>query len=369
MSTNRTYLSPPHLGTNAKRYLLEALESNWIAPAGPFVDLFATTLQAKVGCEHAPVLTNSGSSALHVALRLAGVGAGDLVLCSDFTFIATAGPITYLGARPVFVDCEVTTWNMDPQALEDAIRALNSKGKRPKALVLAHCYGVPGFLDDLFAIAARHGIAVIEDAAEALGSQWKGNALGTLTRFGIYSFNGNKICTTSSGGALLCASAEDAIKARWLIAQCKDPTPHFEHREVGYNYGMSNLLAAVGLAELEELESKVATRCAVFDHYYEQLAALLPDEQWDFQAELPEATANRWLSAFHFSADAPLSGESLRQSLAARNIESRPLWKPMHLQQAFADCAYYGAGNSEKLFGNGICLPSGAGAPVALLTS
>jgi len=366
MSETRTYLSPPQLGSNARRYLLEALESNWIAPAGPFVDLFAITLQGKVHSANQPVLTNSGTSALHVALRLLDVGPGDSVLCSDFTFIATAGPITYLGATPVFIDCENTTWNMDPQALQDAIAQLEAQGKRPKALILAHCYGMPGDLDVLFSIAARYDIPVIEDAAEALGSTWNGKFLGTLTRFGIYSFNGNKLCTTSSGGALLCERPEDEAKARWLIAQCKDPTPHFEHREVGYNYGMSNLIAAVGLAEIEELELKIKQRRRTFENYYDQLSTLLPEEHWDFQAELDSAISNRWLSAFHFTPQSSIQGESLRKQLAARNIESRPLWKPMHLQQAFAGSSFFGTGNSEQLFTNGICLPSGNGAPVEL---
>lgn len=366
MSGQRIYLSPPALGANARRYLLEALDSNWIAPMGPFVDLFSNALHARLECAHAPVPMNSGTSALHVALRLLGVGPGDLVLCSTFTFVATAGPIAYQGARPVFVDCESLTWNMSPDALSEAILDLHAQGKNPKALILAHCYGMPGPLDALLHIAAQHGIPVIEDAAEALGSTWNGQALGTFGRFGVYSFNGNKICTTSSGGALVCQNAADIDKARWLISQCKDPTPHFEHREVGYNYGMSNLLAAVGLAEIEDLDVKVAHRRQVFDHYYEQLANLLDESLWDFQAEPDEGYANRWLSAFHFAPTAPFDGESLRLRLADRQIDSRPLWKPLHLQAAFAGCAYYGDGTSERLFQSGICLPSGAGAPVIL---
>lgn len=366
MSGQRIYLSPPSLGSNARRYLLEALDSNWIAPMGPFVDLFATALQAKLESPHAPVPMNSGTSALHVALRLLGVGPGDVVLCSTFTFVATAGPIVYQGARPVFVDCESLTWNMSPEALSEAILDLHAQGKHPKALILAHCYGMPGHLDELLGIARQYGIPVIEDAAEALGSTWNGQALGTFGDFGVFSFNGNKICTTSSGGALVCAQAPHAEKARWFISQCKDPTPHFEHREVGYNYGMSNLLAAVGLAEIEELDAKVKWRRQTFDHYYDQLSDLLDDSLWDFQAEPDAANANRWLSAFHFSPDAPFDGEALRLRLAARQIDSRPLWKPLHLQTAFAGCSCYGDGAAERLFQSGICLPSGTGAPVIL---
>ena len=309
---------------------------------------------------------NSGTSALHVALRLLGVGPGDEVLCSSFSFVASAGPITYLGAIPVFVDCESFTWNMCPQALQEAITHRLQAGVRPKALILAHCYGMPGFVSELLEVAHRYGIPVVEDAAEALGSSWNGQSLGTLGDFGVYSFNGNKICTASAGGALVCASEEWAQRAKWLISQCKDPVPHFEHREVGYNYGMSNLLAAVAVAELEELSEKVQKRREVFDQYYEELSALLPEEHFDFQAEPDGGWGNRWLSALYLEPESRIQAESLRQKLLERQIETRPLWKPLHQQRAFSGTLFFGSGLCETLFQGGICLPSGQGAPIAL---
>ena len=351
----KTYLSPPSLEGNERKYLLEALDSNWIAPVGPFVDRLEGDLRTLTGLPGAVAL-NSGTAGIHLALRLLGVGPGDEVICPTFTFIASAAPITYLGATPVFVDCEAETWNMDPEALEQAIVSRRKAGARVKAVVFAYCYGMPGQMDAILEICNRHSLPLVEDAAEALGSTWKGKPAGTLGAIGVYSFNGNKIITGSAGGALVTADLTIAKRAKKLAAQAKEPTPHFEHHEIGYNYALSNLLAAIVVGQLEQLGKKVEARRVVFSHYLASLSTK-PGIHW--QKEAPEAFSNRWLSTFQFDAVSGLLASAMMQSLTDRNIESRPLWKPLHLQEAFRDQdLHFGSDLSARLFANGICLPA-----------
>lgn len=304
------------------------------------------------------VAVNSGTSAIHLALRLAGVGPGDEVICPTFSFIASAAPVTYLGATPVFVDCEPQTWNMDPETLDKAIISRRQAGARVKAVVFAYCYGMPGRMEEILSICARHEIPLIEDAAEALGSTWQGKPAGTLGDFGIYSFNGNKIVTGSVGGALLCKDPAVTMRARKLASQAKESTPHFEHHEIGYNYGMSNLVAAIVLGQMECISSKVESRRLIFEAYFKQI---MNRSGVTFQVEVAGAQSNRWLSTFAFSKDSGIVASSLTKTLEEMNIESRPLWKPLHTQKAFENqCLYYGEGVAESLFSNGICLPSQA---------
>lgn len=348
MNPQRVYLSPPNLEGNERKYLLEALESNWIAPTGPFVDRLEAALRLHTGLPGAVAL-NSGTSGIHLALRLLGVGSEDEVICPTFTFIASAGPITYLGAKPVFVDCERETWNMSPELLEQAIRSRRAAGAPVKAVVFAHCYGMPGYMDEIIEICRRHDLPLVEDAAEALGSTYKGKPAGTFGDIGVYSFNGNKIVTGSVGGALVCKDPDLAQRAKKFASQCKENTPHFEHHEIGYNYAMSNLVAAVVLGQLEHLPQKVQRRRAIFEGYVEQLFQS-PHTSW--QQELHGVHANRWLSAFVMPAEL---AHPLRDRLLNRNTESRPLWKPLHQQVAFHGCLFFG--NGAKIL-EGICLPS-----------
>jgi pyridoxal phosphate-dependent aminotransferase EpsN len=354
MSNDRIYLSPPRLEGNERKYLLEALDSNWIAPTGPFVTRLEQALREHTGMPEA-IAVNSGTSAIHLALRVLGVGPGDEVICPTFTFIASAAPATYLGASPVFVDCEMQTWNMDPELLDQAIRSRRAAGAKVKAVVFAYCYGMPGRMDEILEICRRHELPLIEDAAEALGSTYKGKPAGTLGDIGIYSFNGNKIVTGSVGGAVVCRDLAISARIRKLVAQAKENTPHFEHHEIGYNYGMSNLVAAVVLGQLEMLEKKVSDRRKVFDGYVKQLRDT-PGVRW--QVEIDGCRANRWLSAFFFGDDSGIRASELIAKLASQNIESRPLWKPLHLQGAFTENLFFGddAGGSEVLAG--VCLPS-----------
>jgi len=355
MPVDRIYLSPPHLSPKAMEYLSEAVASNWIAPVGPMVTRFEETLKQYSGCEHCLAL-NSGTSALHLALIVAGVSVGDDVLCSTFTFAASAFPILYQKATPIFVESEVRGWNLCPDTLEQAILDRNRKGHKPKALVVAHSYGNPADMDAILDICDRHGVTVIEDAAEAVGSSLHGKAMGTHSPLGAYSFNGNKIITCSSGGALLCKDSTQAKHARKIAAQAKEPSLHFEHHEEGHNFLMSNLLAAVGVSQFEVLKERVEARRKNFENYRSKLQST-PGCQW--QEELAGALSNRWLSAFFFAPESNVNALGWMEKLAAANIESRPLWKPMHTQKAFTGAPYYGNRLSEKLFANGICLPSG----------
>jgi pyridoxal phosphate-dependent aminotransferase EpsN len=355
MAAPRILLSPPEVGSAERDALLEAFDSNWISTAGPAIGAFEEAMAARVGWPC--VALSSGTAGLHLALRLAGVGPGDTVLCQDFTFVASANPILYEGAVPCFVGSEPRTWNLCPQALRDAIRALERAGQRPKALVVVHLYGMPAAMPEIRGICVRHGIALVEDAAESLGSMIEGEPTGRFGLAGVFSFNGNKIITTAGGGMVAVASEADAARLRKWSTQSREAALHYEHTELGFNYRMSNLLAAVGCAQLQALPRKVERRREIFACYRERLG------QWpgvQFQPEPAGYVSNRWLTALYL--DPGVWGEcrdGLIAHLAAQGIESRPLWKPMHLQPLFRGAAHCGSSLAEDLFRNGLCLPSG----------
>jgi dTDP-4-amino-4,6-dideoxygalactose transaminase len=355
---DRIYLSPPHLGRHELNYLHKAVEDNWVAPIGPNLTGFEADLCAFTGVRHAVALT-SGTAAIHLGLLLLGVGPGDEVLCPSFTFVATANPIIYCGAAPVFVDSEADTWNICPERLREAIADRVKLGKKPKALILVHLYGMPAKLDELLAIAQEYGIAVLEDAAEALGARYRGQPLGSFGQVSVFSFNGNKILTTSGGGALLTPDAELAKKALFLATQAKDPAPYYQHSEIGYNYRLSNLLAGIGRGQMELLEDRVKRRREIFNWYKENLAGM-PGLAISPATESAGSHANRWLTTVLLNpGETAATPETLRQHLETRHIESRPLWKPLHLQPLFADAPMYGGAVCADLFARGLCLPSG----------
>lgn len=362
---DRLYLSPPHLGRHELNYLHKAVEDNWVAPVGPNITGFEADLCAFTGVGHAVAL-NSGTAAIHLGLLLLGVGPGDEVLCPSLTFVATANPILYCGATPVFVDSEADTWNMCPQRLREAIEDRSRLGKKPKALILVHLYGMPAKLDELLAIAQEYELPILEDAAEALGARFRGQPLGSFGQVSVFSFNGNKILTTSGGGALLTPDADLAAQARFLATQAKDAAPHYQHSQVGYNYRLSNLLAGIGRGQMELLEDRVKRRREIFNWYQENLATL-PGLAVAPATEPTSSRSNRWLTTVLLTpSDSPEGGskpaatpESLRQHLETHRIESRPLWKPLHLQPLFADAPMYGGAVCADLFARGLCLPSG----------
>ena len=353
----RIYLSPPHMGGSEMKYIQEAFDQNWIAPLGPNVDNFEKELCNYTGAKHCAVLS-SGTAAIHLALILLGVKTDDKVLCSTFTFSASCNPIIYQGAIPVFVDSEKDTWNMDPNLLEDAIKSEIKKGVKPKALILVHLYGMPAKLDEIMEIARRFEIPVIEDAAEALGSAYNGKKLGTIGDFGVYSFNGNKIITTSGGGALVSNNKDWIEKSRFLATQARDKAPHYQHSEIGYNYRMSNIAAGIGRGQLEVLNTWIEIRRSNYNFYKENLA----DNGFEFVDELNDNYfSNRWLTAVLINKpQLGIDREELRSKLEKENIETRPLWKPMHLQPVFEKYPCHISGVSEELFDLGICLPSGS---------
>ncbi len=354
---DRIYLSPPHIGELEKQYVDEAFRTNWISPAGPHITAFEVELATYLGQGVHVAAVNSGSSAIHLALILLGVQHGDEVICSSFTFSGSCNPVAYLGATPVFVDSEPSTWNLDPNALREAIiDRIAKKGRKPKAIIAVDLYGTPASMDELMAISAEYEIPVIEDSAEGLGSSWKGRKLGTFGEFGILSFNGNKIITTSGGGALVCKTAEKAEKARFLATQARDKAPYYQHSEIGYNYRLSNVCAGIGRGQLQSLDEKVKKRREIFDYYRENLSN---GSDFEFLPEKEGAFANRWLTTVLIRKKG-VDPEKMRLALEAANIESRPLWKPMHLQPVFSGCPYYGSRLSEKLFAEGLCLPSGS---------
>ncbi len=371
----RIYLCSPHMGGGEMKYVQEAFDSNWIAPLGPNVDAFERELCAATGAKHVAALS-SGTAAIHLSLIMLGVGPGDYVIGQSFTFSATVNPIAYLGATPVLVDSESDTWNMDPGLLEEAILGIksgvlrscgpavlqsknNEEGRLPKAIVVAHLYGMPARMREIMAVADKYGIPVIEDAAEALGSEYMGRRVGCNSKFGILSFNGNKIITTSGGGALISDDAALIERARFLATQARDPAPHYQHSEIGYNYRMSNVVAGVGRGQLEVLDLRVRQH-REFNAWYRDLLKDVPGVT--FQSEpSPDFYSNFWLTCIVIDpAVAGIDREKLRLAFDAANIESRPLWKPMHLQPVFAGCPAYVNGTSEKLFNNGLCLPSGS---------
>lgn len=351
MNHQKIWLSSPHLGGTEMNYIQEAFAANWIAPLGPNVDGLEQDLSRFLGHGYVAALS-SGTAALHLALILSGVGPGDEVLCQSFTFSASANPIRYQYATPVFIDSESTTWNLCPEALEEAILDRIRQGKKPKACIAVHLYGMPAQIDRIQALCQQHGIVLIEDAAEALGSTFQGKALGTWGDFGILSFNGNKIITTSGGGALVCQQPELAQKARFLATQARDAAPHYQHSEIGYNYRMSNIAAGIGRGQMEVLPQWVQLRRA----HHEVYSTELPQLHW--LPEPTEAFSNRWLSCALFATEE--LREQARLALEAHNIESRPLWKPMHLQPVFAEFPYYGTTVAADLFERGLCLPSGS---------
>ncbi len=366
----RIYLCSPHMGGGEMKYVQEAFDSNWIAPLGPNVDAFERELCAATGAKHVAALS-SGTAAIHLSLIMLGVKPGDYVIGTSFTFSATVNPIAYLGATPVLVDSEPETWNMDPVLLERAIEGLNSEGtehraqgtgragRLPKAIIVAHLYGMPAKMREIMAVADKYGIPVVEDAAEALGSEYMGRRVGCNSKFGILSFNGNKIITTSGGGALISDDAAMIERARFLATQARDPAPHYQHSEIGYNYRMSNVVAGVGRGQLEVLALRVRQH-REFNAWYRELLKDVPGVT--FQSEpSTDFYSNYWLTCIEI--DPSVAGtdrEKLRLAFDAAHIESRPLWKPMHLQPVFAGCPAYVNGTSEKLFTNGLCLPSGS---------
>jgi dTDP-4-amino-4,6-dideoxygalactose transaminase len=352
----RIYLSSPHMGGTEQDFVKQAFDTNWIAPLGPLVDGFEHDLATFTGMKHAAVLS-SGTAALHLALIILGVQTGDEVICSSFTFSASANPIVYLGATPVFVDCEKDTWNIDPEALETAIMDRVAKGKKPKAAIIVHLYGMPAKMREIMAILDRFEIPLIEDAAEALGSTYEGRPLGSFGVLGVLSFNGNKIITTSGGGALLSNDETMINQARFLATQARDPAPHYQHSHIGYNYRLSNVCAGIGRGQMQVLPDRVAARRAVFERYerfFKNIPGITPAP-----LEPPGMFSNRWLSTVLIDSDQiGMDREAVRQALEKDNIESRPLWKPLHLQPIFADAPYYGDRTSEKLFDQGLCLAS-----------
>jgi dTDP-4-amino-4,6-dideoxygalactose transaminase len=353
----RIYLSPPHLSGLEAQFLQEALESGWIAPLGPQVEAFEREFAQTVGASHA-LAVSSGTAALHLALILAGVGPGDEVVVSTLTFAASAFPVLYLGARPVFVDSEQTSWNMDPALLAEFLEARARKGRLPKAVVLVHLYGQSADIAPIQALCQEYGVSLIEDAAEALGSTYQGRSPGTFGRTGIFSFNGNKIITTSGGGMLVSHDGALVARARKLATQAREPFPWYEHVEVGYNYRMSNLLAAVGRAQLKTLEERVQARRRIYERYVQELSDL---PGVSFQPEAPWGRHTRWLTVM--LVDRALFGrtpEEIRQALEAQGIETRPVWKPLHLQPVFRGAEIVGGRVAEDLFARGLCLPSGS---------
>ncbi len=356
MSTNtKIWLSSPHMGGNEQTYVNEAFQSNWIAPLGPNVDAFEKSIENFLGNDLKVAVLSSGTAAIHLALELVGVVAGDDVICQSFTFAASANPITYLGARPVFVDSERETWNISPKLLEEAIVAGLAKGKKPKAIIAVHLYGMPYKVSEITAIAAKFNIPIIEDSAEALGSTYKEKPCGGLGDLGILSFNGNKIITTSGGGALVTKNIELKKKAVFLATQARDEAPHYQHTHVGYNYRMSNVLAGIGRGQMEVVNERVKARRGNFDYYVEKLGRLT---EIIFLEEPIGFYSNRWLSCILLPSYE--IREKIRIALLEENIESRPLWKPMHLQPVFMGCSQFVDGTSEDLFNRGLCLPSGS---------
>ena len=357
MNTNKKiWLSSPHISENEQKYVKEAFDSNWIAPVGPHINLFEEEL-SKISENINVAVLSSGTAAIHLALVLLGVRRDDFVLCSSFTFSASVNPVIYQGAHPIFIDSEKETWNMDPVLLEEAILDKINKNQKPKAIILVHLYGYPAKLDEILAISNKYEIPVIEDAAEALGSTYKGKPLGTFGDIAIYSFNGNKIITTSSGGAILSKDYDMIEKAKFLATQARDDQPHYEHSEIGYNYRMSNVCAAIGIGQLEVLNERVKKRRYIHDFYNHHLSAF---KEINFLKELPGYYSNRWLTTIILSENAKINREDIRLMLLSENIESRPLWKPMHLQPIFKNYTAFENGVSEDLFNRGLCLPSGS---------
>ena len=362
MTKSRINLSLAHLTGDEQQYINEAFESNWVAPAGPNLDAFEKEFAEVVGT-NAAAAVSSGTAAIHLALTLLNVSKGDRVFCSTLTFVASANPILYQGAEPVFIDSEPESWNMSPIALEKAMKEAACEGNLPKAVIVVNLYGQSAKMDEILKVCNLYDVPIVEDAAESLGSTYKGRASGTFGKFGIYSFNGNKIITTSGGGMLISDDKEAINRARFLASQARDPAPHYQHSVAGYNYRLSNLLAGVGRSQLQVLKSRVAARRRLFELYFHALADL-PGVR--FMPELKGTASNRWLTTLCINENE--SGVTVKQLLEAfqsENIEVRPVWKPLHMQPLFKGARYYphreNTHIAESLFKSGICLPSGSG--------
>lgn len=358
----RILLSSPHMSGNEQNYINNAFEENWIAPLGPNVDQFETDIAAYAGVKGASV-TSSGTGAIHLALDILGVRRGDSVFCSTFTFIASANPVLYLGADLTFIDSEVETWNMSPVALERALADAKKENKLPKAIIVVNLYGQSAQMDELLEISNSYNVPIIEDAAESLGSEYKGKKSGTLGKIGIYSFNGNKIITTSGGGVLISDDEEIIAKSRFLATQARDEAPHYQHSVVGYNYRMSNILAGVGIAQLQVLDERVKRRREIFDTYYQELSTI---EGLNFMPELSGTKSNRWLTTLTINQEIiKLNPYEIMDKMNTVDIETRALWKPLHMQPLFKENKFYKDKENEdavasRLFFNGLCLPSGS---------
>ena len=360
MSQDKIWLSSPHMGGTERDFVTQAFDTNWVAPLGPNVNGFESDLELYQGNDTHVAALSSGTAAIHLALIQAGVGPGDEVICQSFTFCGTTNPVLYLGAIPIMVDSESTSWNMCPEALIQAVEDRIQLGKKPKAILAVHLYGMPYKVDEIHAFAKAHSIPVIEDSAEALGSTYKGRKCGTFGEYGILSFNGNKIITTSGGGAMVCPSKEIKDKTVFLATQARDNAPHYQHSEVGYNYRLSNISAGIGRGQMQVLDKHIALRRGM-NQFYQELFE--PIEGITVQQEASdEVFSNHWLSAIMVdpSKTGGITREDLRLAFEKENIESRPLWKPMHLQPLYKDYPFYGSGVCEQLFENGLCLPSGS---------
>lgn len=354
----RIWLSSPHMSGEEQKYIKLAFDENYIAPVGSNIDGFEKDLGNYLGIPHIAALT-SGTSAIHMAMVVMGIKEGDVVLAPTFTFAACINPIFYQKAEPVFIDSDKESWNMNPELLEKSIVDLSKKGKKPKAIMVVHLYGMPAKMKPILEISEKYNIPIIEDAAEALGSEYQGKRCGTLGHISIISFNGNKIITTSGGGALISKNREYIQRAKFLATQAKDPKPYYQHSEIGYNYRMSNVVAGIGRGQLEVIEKRVKLRRANFDYYLNNLGKI---DGISFLRQRPGAYSNYWLTTILVDSvkTGGVTNEDIRLALEAENIESRPLWKPMHLQPVFANCDSYIDGTSEELFNKGLCLPSGS---------
>ncbi|MCE9609371.1 MAG: aminotransferase class I/II-fold pyridoxal phosphate-dependent enzyme [Chthoniobacter sp.] len=353
----RMYLSAPHLGDLELEFVKEAFATNWIAPLGPHVDAFEQEFASVVGVPHAAALS-SGTAALHLALRLLGLQRGEEVLCSTFTFSASANPIAYEGATPVFIDSEAASWNMDPVLLREELDACAARGRLPRAVIVVDLYGQSADYDPILAVCAHYGVPVVQDSAEALGATYKGAPAGSQAACAIFSFNGNKIITTSGGGMLVARDPEFTARARFLATQARDPAPHYQHSTIGFNYRMSNVLAGIGRGQLRVLPQRVAARRRNYEYYRAVLGAV-PGIR--LMPKAPHGEPNCWLTCI--TIDPAVFGatrEDVRLALDAENIESRPVWKPLHLQPVFAGSRVRGGAVSEAAFADGLCLPSGS---------
>lgn len=360
MTNKRIWLSLAHMGGHEQKFIQEAFDSNWVVPLGPNVDGFEDDLEKFLGEELHVVALSSGTAAIHLALIMLGVKPGDEVLCQSFTFAASANPITYLGGKPVFIGSEPETWNMCPKALEEAIKDRIAKtGNKPKAIIPVHLYGMPAKMNEIMAIAKQYEIPVLEDAAEALGSEYEGRKCGTFGDYACLSFNGNKMITTSGGGALVCPSEETAKRVMFYATQARDQAPHYQHSRIGYNYRLSNICAGIGRGQMMVLDEHVARRRQIHAMYKQELEKLPGISLLDNPSS--KFNSNHWLTCIVINPEQTgFTREELRLAMERENIETRPLWKPMHLQPVFANAPYYGDDTCERMFNDGLCLPSGS---------